>query len=107
MNNYTDVCALNDIAPDTGVCALINGKQIAIFRPINSTEVYAMSNLDPIGKANVLSRGIISEIKGQLTIASPLYKQHYALKTGQCLEEDIVIDTYPTQIKNDRVYINA
>jgi nitrite reductase (NADH) small subunit len=25
------VCKINDIIPETGVCALVNGKQVAIF----------------------------------------------------------------------------
>ena len=29
--SWTPVCDLNDIVPDTGVCALINGAQVAIF----------------------------------------------------------------------------
>ena len=53
-------------------------------------QVFAVSNFDPFGKANVLSRGIIGSIGEQLVVASPLYKQHFDLQTGACLEDDSV-----------------
>ncbi|GAA6135016.1 nitrite reductase small subunit NirD [Oceaniserpentilla sp. 4NH20-0058] len=106
MSNYIDVCALNDINLDTGVCALINDQQVAIFRPAASGTVFAISNFDPIGKANVLSRGLISDIKGRLTVASPLYKQHYCLDTGECLEDETVsVTAYPTKVEGNRVLV--
>ena len=53
MTDFVDVCALNDINIDTGVCALVNGQQVAIFRPAATTELFAIGNFDPFGKANV------------------------------------------------------
>jgi nitrite reductase (NADH) large subunit len=79
------VCALDDILPDTGVCARLGSRQVAVFR-IEDT-VYAIDNYDPAGGANVLSRGIVGDLGGELVVASPLYKQHYSLTTGRCLEE--------------------
>jgi len=106
MSNFIDVCALNDINLDTGVCALVNEQQVAIFRPAASNDVFAINNFDPIGKANVLSRGLICDVKGMLTVASPLYKQHYSLTTGECLEDETIsITTYQTKIENERVLV--
>lgn len=106
MSNFIDVCALNDINLDTGVCALVNEQQVAIFRPAASNDVFAINNFDPIGKANVLSRGLICDIKGMLTVASPLYKQHYSLTTGECLEDETIsITTYQTKLENERVLV--
>ena len=31
-NQWTPVCALDRIVPDTGVAALLNGRQVAVFR---------------------------------------------------------------------------
>ena len=53
MSEFVDVCALSDINIDTGVCALVNGKQVAIFRPAATGELYAVDNFDPIGKSIV------------------------------------------------------
>ena len=106
MSDFIDVCALSDINLDTGVCALVNGQQVAIFRPAAGGELFAVGNFDPIGKANVLSRGLISDVKGHLTVASPLYKQHFRLDTGECLEDETVrIATYQTKIENNRILV--
>lgn len=106
MSNFIDVCALDDINLDTGVCALVNEQQVAIFRPAATGSVYAIQNYDPIGKANVLSRGLISDVKGHLTVASPLYKQHYCLDSGECLEDETVrVTTYQTKVENNRVLV--
>ena len=108
MSEFIDICALNDINLDTGVCALVNGKQIAVFRPASTGELFAVGNYDPIGEANVLSRGLISDVKGYLTVASPLYKQHYLLKTGECLEDPgVAIPTYQVKVEGDRVLVAA
>lgn len=108
MSNWTDVCALTDIDLDTGVCALVNDQQVAIFRPASTNSLFAVGNFDPIGEANVLSRGLISDIKGQLTVASPLYKQHYVLQSGACLEDGTVsIPTFQVKVEGERVLVAA
>ncbi len=63
------------------------GEQVAIFLESKNSEIYAVSNYDPIGEANVLSRGLICSLGDKLTVASPLYKQHFCLATGECVEE--------------------
>lgn len=83
---WITVCQLADLAPDTGLCALVNQQQIALFYCDRLKEVFAIGNYDPIGKANVLSRGIIGSIGDAVVVASPLYKQHFDLRTGACLE---------------------
>ena len=106
-NQWHDICSLEDILPNTGVCALIENKQIAIFRIGESDEIYAVNNFDPIGKANVLSRGIIGDIDGELVVASPLYKQHFSLKSGQCLEdEELKLITYNSRVLEGRVQVS-
>ncbi len=83
---WVEVCAKADLPPNSGLCALINQQQVAIFYSKTLDEVFAIGNYDPIGKANVLSRGIIGSLGDQTVVASPLYKQHYDLRTGKCLE---------------------
>ncbi len=108
QQNYVSVCKLDDIAPNTGVCALVAGEQVALFRIGNSDEVYGISNYDPIGDANVLSRGLTAHIKGEAYIASPLYKHHYNLKTGVCLEDESVsVHVYPISVINNEVLVAA
>jgi nitrite reductase (NADH) small subunit len=69
--------------------------------------VYAINNYDPFGNANVLSRGIIGDINGQPVVASPLYKQHFNLQTGVCLEDETVrIPAYAVRIENGKVQVS-
>ncbi len=106
MSGWIDVCAVDDLQPDSGVCALAAGKQVALFYLSKTQQVFAVSNLDPIGKANVLSRGMVGDLGGEPMLASPLYKQHYSLLTGACFEfDDIKIATYPVRIDNHRVAV--
>lgn len=86
---------------NAGVCARFEQKQIAVFciREGDSDRLYAIGNWDPIGKASVLSRGIPGSVGESVVVASPLYKQHFCLETGQCLEqEDIKVPVY--QVRN-------
>lgn len=86
MREWIAVCRLEDIVPNTGVCALVGGRQVAVFR-LDDGSVHAVDNHDPFSRANVLSRGIVGDVKGELVVASPVYKQHFSLATGECLEE--------------------
>jgi nitrite reductase (NADH) small subunit len=107
MSQWVDVCSQDDLQPNSGVCALINDQQVAIFYIPEDKAVYAINNYDPFGKVNVLSRGLIGDIKGQVMVSSPLYKQHFSLETGQCFEDETVkVPAYQARIMGDRVEIN-
>ncbi len=107
MSHWIDICAVDDLQANSGVCALVEGKQVAIFYIPKNNAVYAIDNYDPFGKVHVLSRGLIGDIKGEPMVASPLYKQHFSLKTGQCFEDETVKNKiYAVRINNDRVEIN-
>ena len=82
----TRVCLLENIIPNSGVAALVDGEQVAIFI-LDDDSVHAVGNLDPFSRANVLSRGIVGDLRGELVVASPVYKQHFELLTGRCVED--------------------
>lgn len=106
MTEWIDVCGAEDLQPNSGVCALVKGQQVAIFFMPKEQAVFAIGNYDPIGQANVLSRGVIGDINGQVVVASPLYKQHFSLQTGVCVEDAAVsVPVYPIRIENGRVAI--
>jgi nitrite reductase (NADH) small subunit len=108
MSDWIKICNTEDLQPNSGICALVGDKQVAIFYMPKSDAIYAVDNWDPFGKANVLSRGLIGDIDGIAMVASPLYKQHFDLSTGQCLEdENVKLDTYEIQINNTSVEIKA
>src|SRR5262245_42984702 len=98
------VCRLDDILPDTGIAALVGGEQVAIFRV--DQKIYAIGNRDPFSNANVLSRGIVGDLKGELVVASPVYKQHFNLLTGRCVEDAAVrVPVYQARVENDFVVV--
>jgi nitrite reductase (NADH) large subunit len=103
---WTHVCALDDIIPGSGVAALIDGRQIAIFRV--GEACYALDNYDPESEANVLARGLVGDLKDELVVASPIYKHHYSLRTGHCLEAaESSVETYPVKLENQQVWVQA
>jgi len=105
VTTWVDVCSLDAIAPNTGVCALVAGAQVAIFRVGNGDEVYALS-YEPFSKAFVLSRGLVGDRNGTLKVASPIYKQNFSLITGQCLDDETVkISTFAVRVAGDRVQV--
>ncbi len=108
MSNWQTICDLEDIPPNVGICALVEDEQVAIFRCTRSSSLYAISNYDPIGKANVMSRGIIGSLGGEPVVASPLYKQHFNLTTGQCIENpDVAVYIYPVREQDGKVQIQS
>ena len=98
------VCELDQILENTGVCALVGGEQVAIFRV--DGKVHAVGNKDPFSGANVLSRGIVGDVKGELVVAAPIYKQHFSLTTGRCLEDATVrIPVYSARVEQGFVHV--
>jgi nitrite reductase (NADH) small subunit len=101
---WVDVCAVDDIVPDTGVCALVGARQIAVVRV--GDMLYAIDNFDPFAKAFVLSRGIVGDKNGIPKIASPIFKQSFDLRTGQCLDDPSVrIRVYAVRVSHGRIEI--
>jgi len=100
------VCRLEDILPNCGICALVEGEHVAVFRI--DGQVYAIGNRDPFSGASVLSRGIVGDLKGELVVASPVYKQHFSLVTGRCLEDDTVtVPVYAVSVRGADVLIET
>jgi nitrite reductase (NADH) small subunit len=102
---WVEVCAYDAIHPDTGVCALVADRQVAVFRLSDGT-LHAVSNLDPFSSANVLSRGIVGDRAGEPKIASPIYKQTFNLRTGACYEDPGVrLDVYQVRRRHGVVEV--
>ncbi len=103
---WLDVCSKDDLIADSGVTALLNGKQIAIFYLPQNDRLYAIDNHCPFSEANIISRGIIGDLKGKIVVASPIYKQHFCLESGTCLEDDsVTLEVFDIKIENDQVQI--
>lgn len=107
--DWQPLCKTRDLVEGSGVCTLVGATQVALFYlPEEEGVIFALNNRDPIGGANVLSRGLVSEIGGRMTVASPLYKQHFDLSSGECLEEEEVkVETYAVRLDGDNVLIGS
>ena len=105
-STWTTVCELSALTPDVGARALLGDEQVAVFRLSRGGDVFAIDAFDPFSNAPVLSRGIVGDLNGRLVVASPIYKQHFDLETGKCLEDETVaVRTYAVRVVDGGVQV--
>lgn len=103
---WVDVCCFDDLVPDRGVCALVGGRQVAVFRVAPDDQLFAIANRDPFSGANVLSRGIVGSKGGTPKVASPMYKQCFDLRTGACLDDPgVSVPTFAVRRRGPMVQV--
>ncbi|MBL8277605.1 MAG: nitrite reductase small subunit NirD [Pelomonas sp.] len=102
---YTPICSVDDILPDTGVAARVGEHHIAVFR-IGHERFHAIDNVDPRSGASVLSRGLVGNLGERVVVASPLYKNHFDLTTGECLEApEQSVRAHAVRVQDGRVLV--
>ncbi|MGE6384876.1 nitrite reductase small subunit NirD [Pseudomonas sp. NPDC078416] len=105
------VCASEDLVLNSGVVALVGNAQVALFYVASiggAPQLFAVDNRDPVTGVNVIGRGLVGSLGGDLVIASPLYKQHYRLVDGACLEDAALrLRTWPVRLVGDVVEIDV
>lgn len=100
------VCTLDELHPDRGVAALVGTTQVALFLLADTGEVLAVSHRDPFTGANVIARGLVGSRGETPTVASPLHKQVFDLRTGACLDDpDVSLDTWPVEVVGRDVHL--
>ena len=113
MNHETEttvwntVCTVDDILPNTGICALVKNRHVAVFHVSSDTQqLFAIDNYDPNAGASVLSRGLVGNLGPRIVVASPIYKHHFDLKSGACLESpENSVCAYRVRVENRQVLI--
>ena len=104
---WIDVCDATLLTPNRGVAALLGEQQVAVFHVSPGDEVLAVDNLDPFSGAAVLSRGIVGSAGETLTVASPVFKQRFDLRTGACIDDpDVRLATFAARIRDGRVEVS-
>jgi nitrite reductase (NADH) small subunit len=102
--DWIEVCALADLEVERGRAALIGDVQVALFL-LHSGRVHAVANRDPYSGAHVISRGIVGTRQDVPTVASPMYKQVFDLRTGACLDaqgrEPSALRVWPVAVSDD------
>jgi len=111
VTTYTTVCRLDDIEREGAVLALVVGEAVAVFRTYDD-RVFALSNYDPCSRASVLARGIVGsrDVDGTQVpfVASPMHKQAFDLRTGQCLDDAAVrVTTYDVRVDDGMVLVGG
>ena len=102
---WTPVCQADDIVPDTGVCARVEDRHVAVFR-IGTEGFFAIDNIDPQSGASVLARGLVGSLGERVVVASPLYKNHFDLATGECLEApEHTVHAHAVRAQDGRVLV--
>ncbi|MFG6465820.1 nitrite reductase small subunit NirD [Roseateles sp. BYS87W] len=103
--SFSPVCTVDQILPNTGVAALVKGRHVAVFR-IGDDRFHAIDNVDPRSGASVLARGLVGNLGERVVVASPLYKNHFDLSTGECLEApEQSVRAHAVQVQDGRVYV--
>ena len=87
MKSWIQVAKTNDVTTNGGGCVLLGGVQIALFKlqTGGGLEWYAVQNLCPHDRRQVLSRGLTGDAKGEPKVACPLHKNAFSLRTGEHL----------------------
>lgn len=103
---WVSACPVHRLVPGRGVAVLLpGGAQAALFLLPNGM-VYAVDNLDPYAGAAVISRGLTGDRHGEPTVASPLLKQVFSLRTGVALDDpEVLLPTYAVRIQHGVVRI--
>lgn len=103
---WKDICNMHDLIEYSGISAIVSGQQLAIFYvPSAEPAIYALDNFCPSAQANVLARGMVGDICGELVVASPIYKEHFSLASGKCLEKPLAVRVWPVSVQDGRVLV--
>ncbi|HLL66097.1 MAG TPA: nitrite reductase small subunit NirD [Micromonosporaceae bacterium] len=104
---WAPICPYPRLEPERGVAALVDGAQVALFRLFDGS-VHAIANVDPVSGAAVLSRGIVGTRGDAPTVASPMHKQVYDLRSGECLDlPGVRVPVYPVRVRDGMVELGV
>ena len=96
---------------DVDIVCLLPAHMWELLRGPDGTggRVHAVSNLDPYSRAHVISRGIVGTRQDIPTVASPMYKQVFDLRTGACLDtqgkEPMSLHVWPVSVDGGHVLV--
>ncbi len=107
-NGWIRVCRVDDLLVERGAAALLGDRQVALFRTFDG-RIFATDQIDPFSGAAVLARGIVGDRGGVPTVASPMYKQVFDLRTGTCLDtqgkDPLTVAVHPVAVAEGDVFV--
>jgi nitrite reductase (NADH) small subunit len=105
VGTWVAICPFDRLLLERGVAALVEGQQVAVFRTFDGM-LHAIDNHDPFSGAFVLSRGIVGSSADAPTVASPLFKQTFDLRTGRCLSDpDVTVAVHEVRCREGLVEV--
>lgn len=106
--DWVRACPVELLLPGRGAAVLLpEDAQAAVFL-LPSGMLYAVDNLDPYAGAAVMSRGLTGDRDGEPTVASPLLKQRFSLRTGEALDDPgIRLSTYAVRVLGGTVLVGV
>ncbi|WP_158774818.1 nitrite reductase small subunit NirD [Cobetia sp. L2A1] len=117
-SHWVTLCQREDLVEGSGVAAWHETSeaqqsqsfQIALFTlPTtggDAPQVFAIDHRDPVSGANVMARGLLGDQSGEPLVISPLYKQRYRLKDGQCIEDAALrLKVWPVRVEGNAVQV--
>ncbi|QGG96400.1 nitrite reductase small subunit NirD [Actinomarinicola tropica] len=109
-----EACRLDALTPERGVAVVVDGVRVALFRVVGGSagaggdEVLAVDHVDPFTGVAVLARGLVGSVGERLVVISPLHKQRFDLRTGECLDDpDVVLRTWRTHVVDGVVHVES
>jgi len=105
---WVSACPVGRLVAGRGVAVLLpGGAQAALFLLPNGM-IYAVGNIDPYAGAGVISRGLTGDRAGEPTVASPLLKQVFSLRTGAALDDpEVALPTYAVRVQQGLVRLGV
>ena len=102
------VLPLTALEPEQGAAVLLpDGTSAAVFL-LHDGSVCAIGNIDPYYGAPVLCHGIVGDRTGLPTVASPLGKQVFCLRTGRCLDDPgVTLPVFGVQVDDGVIHLST
>ena len=105
VDGWAPICAFTRLTPDRGVAALVGGRAVAVFL-LSDGSLHAIDNVDPISGASILSRGLIGDVDGTPTVASPMFKQRFDLASGRCIDSTgVAVTVHDVGLLDDVIHV--
>lgn len=105
---WTRACRLDALLPGRGVAVLLPDRRQAALFLLPDATLAAVGNIDPFGRAAVMSRGLTGDRNGEPTVASPLLKQVFSLVDGRCLDDaSKALPTYEVRVVDGYVEVGS
>ena len=98
MANFVKVAAVADVAPGSGACVEVNGKQLALFN-VDGT-FHVLDGVCP-HRGGPLGEG---ELEGN-TVTCPWHAWQFDVTTGESLTDDSSVERFEVKVEGGDVLV--